>query len=134
MTDASSRSADDRPMIEWVVGCFSALLVACVGGFLAYEAAFGEATPPALAASIGRIERERSGTVVEVLVRNDGDRTAAGVVVQVATTGVDGRQVRKTIRFDYVPGHGTRRGAFLLEGAELSQADMQLSIDGFTEP
>lgn len=134
MAEGNRREAGGRPAIEWVVGFVSAALVSCIIAFLAYEALFGGATPPDLAVSIDRVDRMRNGTLVEVIVRNDGDRTAAGVVAQVATMGAAGQRIRKTIRFDYVPGHATRRGAFLLDDAGISPADLQLSIDGFTEP
>lgn len=134
MAEGNRSEAGGRPAIEWVVGFVSAALVSCIIAFLSYEALFGGATPPDLAVSIDRVDRMRNGTLVEVIVRNDGDRTAAGVVAQVVTTGAAGQRIRKAIRFDYVPGHATRRGAFLLDDAGISPADLQLSIDGFTEP
>lgn len=133
MTDDSS-GAGGRPAVEWVVGAVSAVLVACVAGFLAYQAAFGNTVPPRLSVSVDRFEPVSNGTLVEVVVRNDGDRTAAGVVAQLATADAQGQTIRKTIRFDYVPGHAARRGAFLLDDPQLSRADVRPSIDGFTEP
>lgn len=135
MAEGNRSEAGGRPAVEWVVGSVSLALVACIIAFLAYEALFGGAAPPVLGVSIDRFERMNNGsTVVEVIVRNDGDRTAAGVVAQVVTMGAAGQRIRKTIRFDYVPGHATRRGAFLFDDAGISRADLQLSIDGFTEP
>lgn len=132
--DGNSSRAGDRPAVEWIVGGVSAVLVACIAAFLAYQAAFGDSVPPRLSVSVDRFEQVSNGTLVEVVVRNDGDRTAAGVVAQVAMADGQGQTIRKTIRFDYVPGHATRRGAFLLDDPQLSRAEVRPSIDGFTEP
>jgi len=123
-----------RPYIEWVFGMISALLVAGLAGFLAYQAAFGEDRPPDLAASIERLERSGTGTLVMVMVVNHGDEAAADVGVEavVASAGTDA--IRKEIRFDYVAARAIRRGAFVVESPDVEAADIALRVHGYTEP
>lgn len=120
--------------MEWVIGAASAILIAGVVVFLAYEAMFADKEPPDLAVAIERLERTGNGTLVMVAVANRGDRAAAevGVETTVAISGED--PVRKQIRFDYVAAHAVRRGAFVLEGKIVEANEIDVTIHGFVEP
>ncbi|MDN2583828.1 hypothetical protein [Aquibium sp. ELW1220] len=123
-----------RPNIEWVFGMLSALLVAGLAGFLAYQAAFGEDRPPDLAATIERLERSGNGTLVMVVVANHGDAAAADVGLEAVVTAGGTIAMRKEIRFDYVAARAIRRGAFVVEGQDVEAGDVALRVHGYAEP
>ncbi|MEO9341196.1 hypothetical protein ABFT80_27785 [Mesorhizobium sp. SB112] len=120
-----------RPVIEWVLGGISAIVVSGLIVFLAYEALFGDNSPPRLVVSVDRIEQIGNGTLVTVSVSNDGDEAASAVMVVASTSG-DERQ--KTIELDYIAAHAVRRGAFIFDTTSLSENDIRLEIGGFVEP
>lgn len=123
-----------RPGVEWVFGLLSALLVAGLAGFLAYQAAFGENRPPDLSASIERLERSGTGTLVMVMVVNHGDEAAADVGVEAVVGSAGTDAVRKEIRFDYVAARAIRRGAFVVERRDVDAGDVALRVQGYAEP
>ena len=125
---------NSRPMIEWIFGGASAILIAGVMVFLAFEAAFGDKEPPDLAVTIDRLEKVSSGTLVMVTVTNRGDNAAAEVGVETTLTMSGEVPVRKQIRFDYVAAHAVRRGAFIVEGRIEEANDIEVTIHGFVEP
>lgn len=98
------RSANDRPMVEWIVGACACVAVAGLIAFLLLQALTGDTRPPRLSVTVERIERDGPGTVVRIAVVNHGDRAAAGVTVYAA----DGTAER-SVEFDYVAGHAVRR-------------------------
>jgi uncharacterized protein (TIGR02588 family) len=123
-----------RPTLEWAFGIVSAVLVASLAGFLAYEAAFGEDRPPDLTATIERLERSANGTLVMVAIANHGDAAAADVGLEAVVTTGGTVALRKDIRFDYVAARAIRRGAFVVEGQDVETGDVTLEVHGYTEP
>lgn len=132
MNDESGQSENTRPMIEWIFGAVSAVVVAGLLAFLAYEAAFGNDRPPDLTARIDKVESVANGTLVVVAVSNAGDAAAAQVGVEAVVPGEPA--VSKEIVFDYLPAHARRRGAFVLEGVDVAPADLRITIHGYVEP
>src|SRR5690606_25511132 len=121
------KDLQSRPMIEWIFGAVSALLVAGVIGFLAFEALFGDSRPPDLDVSIERIDKSAGGTLILVAVTNTGDKAAADVGIQARVSGPDGNAELREIRFDFVAAHSVRHGAFLVQGQDVESADVVLT-------
>lgn len=129
-----SLQSTDRPAVEWIVGAVSGLAVVVLIVFLFYQAAFRVEEPPVLSVAIEGIEQHPQGTVVKVVVANDGDEAAAAVSVR-ATRTIAGQDVAPSrIEFDHVAGHGIRRGRFVFSGAPLTADEVEIGIEGFVEP
>lgn len=123
---------EKRPLVEWAFGLASAAVIAALIAFLAYGALFGNGHPPDLRAAIEGTEPVGNGTLVRISLINMGEETAADVTVRADWPNLDGA-ASKTLRFDYVPAGSTRHGAFIIEGGDVTEAEMRLSVDGFSE-
>ncbi|MCO5147818.1 MAG: hypothetical protein M9895_16770 [Aquamicrobium sp.] len=123
------KSANDRPLVEWIVGGIACVAIAGLVGFLVFQALTGDSRPPRLSVTVEAVERGESGAVVRVAVRNHGDRAAAGVTVHAADGGAE-----RSIEFDYVAGHAVRRGAFVFPDADIVPDRLAVGIGGFVEP
>lgn len=130
MNRKENKHSNGRPALEWVVGVISAIVVLGILTFLGYEALFGEARPPDLLATIDRADDIEGGTLFGVTLSNRGDQAAAEITVEATGTNFP----RKEIRFDYVPSHAVRRGAFMIEGSGVSAEDVRLHVHGYVEP
>ncbi|MCV0397235.1 MAG: hypothetical protein K5872_14845 [Rhizobiaceae bacterium] len=128
------KDRNGRPVLEWIVGVTSAIVVCAIVAFLAYEALFGDMRPPDLAATIDRVEEVGDGTLVVIAVSNRGDQAAAEVVVEATLEGGDPEASGKEVRFDYVASHAVRRGAFVIEGQAVKGGDVRLQVHGYAEP
>lgn len=132
--DPSRQPAAARPVIEWIAGAISALVIVALVAFLVHRALFRDAVPPQLSATIEKIERIEGGTLVTVAVANGGDEAAAGVRVHASRRDAGRDAMLRQIEFDYVAGHAVRRGAFLFPDAQLAPGDLEIRIGGFIEP
>ncbi|MEO3385336.1 hypothetical protein [Mesorhizobium sp. CAU 1741] len=131
MSDDDNKS---RPLVEWVFGAVSAAVVAAVLVFLAHEAIFGASRPAEFTVIVDRLEELETGTLVMVTVANTGDEAAADIGVQ-AEISIDGQEPStREIRFDFIAAHAVRKGAFVVEGASISQDDLRFTVLGFVEP
>jgi uncharacterized protein (TIGR02588 family) len=117
----SSERKTDRPLVEWVAGALSCVLVVSLAGFLLHRALSEDRLTPRLSAAVEAIEQGARGALVRIVVSNDGDATAAAV------------RVRATRR-DYLAGRAVRRGAFMMPGTALAPEDIDIEIVGFVEP
>lgn len=119
-----------RPAAEWAVGAVSAILVACLVLYLGGQALFGETRPADLHASIEDATALDDATRVTVTVGNRGDEAAFAVTV--LATGADAA-VTRSIEFDYVAAHATRRGTLVFPG-RLEADEIRVVIGGYTGP
>ena len=134
MSGKKASSKDERPMIEWIFGALSALVVAGLLAFLAYKAITSTNTPPRLSVVIESLEPAGSATLVVVAVTNDGDKAAAQVGLQ-ATLARDGADAAPNeISFDFIAAGAIRRGAFLIDSPPFNKDDLRVTIHGFVEP
>lgn len=95
-----------KNVVEWSVFALSLVLVLALTGYLAYDVFRGAGDAPVFAFEFGAPAFQDSLYVLPVTVHNTGDRTAASVVVVVASGAEEAEVV-----FDYVPRHSTREGA-----------------------
>ena len=134
MTDQNTADSNRRPVLEWIVGAGSALLVCAIIVYLGHEALFGDTDPPELNATIDKVQRVSGHTLILVAVSNVGDQAAAEVVVGATVEGEQAETDQKEISFDYVASHSVRRGAFLLSGSNVNADDVHLAIQGYVKP
>lgn len=120
------------PPSEWAVAALGALLVLATLGYLGYGAVQGAGSPPRLSVRVDSVvagaARQR---MVMFTVRNDGERTAANVVVQ-GEVGSGEVGERSTATLDYVPARSERGGALLF--LDTTRAIPALRVVGYEEP
>ncbi|MBI1621021.1 hypothetical protein [Aquamicrobium zhengzhouense] len=127
------RPNENRPLIEWIFGAASAILVTALIAFLAHEAMFAGNIPPNLVAQIVEVEPLDTGTSVKFALSNRGDEAASAVTLVLSVPGTEVEAMQKSIEFDYVPGHAIRQGAFIVPG-DVAAKDIAIDISGYAEP
>ena len=123
-------ASEPRPLVEWVVGIASALVVAALAGDLIHRAMFEEPAPARLEVTLERVEPTGQGPVLRIVLTNLGDTAAAAVVV--SATPPD-PALRRQITFDHIAPRSTRRGTLILAAPHPS-GEVILAIDGYPEP
>lgn len=96
--------------LEWLVAALSALLVLGTIAFLLHAALGSPATPPRITIQVDSVVRAGPGWLVEFRARNDGETTAAGLVVEGELRAGTGPVEKSQVTIDYVPARGVRRG------------------------
>jgi uncharacterized protein (TIGR02588 family) len=99
--------------LEWMVFGASAVLVAATVGYLAYDAATLGDGPPRVSVTTGRAVPAPGGFALGVTVRNDGDRTAEEVMVEVEIERADGGTERASLLVPRLP-RGARSDATVI--------------------
>ncbi len=128
-----SRTHKRVPAIEWITGLAGLAIVLGTVGFIAYEAFRGGAEVPSLALTVERSKHGADGVVALVSVRNDSRQAAAEVLLEGVMRLRDGGEQRSQARFDYVPGHSTRRATLLFPAAR-EAGHLEVRILGYTTP
>jgi len=128
MTDKEKQKAGKKGVSRLQCACALAGLVItlCAAAVLA-RAAFSAPSPPALTITSEAVRRSSYGWVVEVVVANRGDLTAAAVDIE----GQVGDE-RSGASLDYVPGHGGKKASLVFSGAE--KPDPALRVRGWSAP
>lgn len=123
----------DPHWVEWLTGIASAIIVAGLTGWLAFEAATRSGEPPALSIVTGEVTRSDQGFRVMFEIRNLAPTTAAAVTVA-GEVRDDGRVVeRAEVTFDYVPAESKVDGALIFE-TDPDGRDLVVRPTGFTDP
>jgi uncharacterized protein (TIGR02588 family) len=89
--------------LEWTVFAASAVLVVATIGYLAYDAATLGDSPPLVSVAIGNATPVPGGFLLPLTVRNDGDRAAEDVLVEVEIERADGGTERAGLAVPFVP-------------------------------
>jgi uncharacterized protein (TIGR02588 family) len=140
-SEKRDRSGGDRlaqhakPSIwEWVAAGIGGVLVAAVLGFMAYEAAMLSPHPtPRLAIRIDTVVAYPSGYVVEFRAMNDGDATAANVLVQGDLRSDTTLVERSEAVIDFVPAGSSRPGGLVFKN-DPRRHKMEVRPVGFDIP
>ena len=127
------RERHDPHWIEWLTGAVSALLIAAMLGWLAWEAFTRDATPPDLAVKVLTTERTAAGYRVTFDIYNTATTTAAAVTVVGRLT--EGEQVieENEVVFDYVAAESSSNGAILFRNDPAGRT-MDIRAIGYTDP
>jgi uncharacterized protein (TIGR02588 family) len=118
--------------LEWMVFSLSLLLIALVLGVLLYEQLTSENLPPRLVVEIGATVRSPAGFAVPIELRNDGDRTAEAVQIEVVLVS-GSEQERATATLAFVP-HGSRRRAWVTFRHDPAKGSLTTRVVGYEEP
>ncbi|WP_274426036.1 TIGR02588 family protein [Chelativorans sp. YIM 93263] len=120
-------------IIEWIVGTVSALLTLAMIGFLSYHAFEKQNTIPQLAVVVEEIRPVDDVYHAAFRIVNEGNATAAGVLV-VGELRSGGEVVEeREVTFDYVPSLSERQGALIFEN-DPSTHNLQIEPHGYSEP
>ena len=118
---------------EWGIAACGLAFVLLVLLELGWTAAFEQRLPAQLSASPISIEKSGSGFLLRFEVANDGDETAARLLVS-GTLRRDGAAVeRSEAVIDYVPAHSTRRGGLMFR-LDPSAYELILRPEGYSDP
>lgn len=122
-----------RPM-EWLLAGASALLLAGMVGYLAWEGIARPDGPPQVVVLAGEPRAVAGGFLVEFTARNDGRSSAANVqIVGELGQPPDGVLERSEAVLDYVPEGSTRRG-WLRFTRDPARHGLAVMVGGQTEP
>jgi uncharacterized protein (TIGR02588 family) len=116
--------------LEWVLGAVAAVAVLSIIGFLAWQGLGDSQTDPKLA--VEPVDSAAEGQL-RFAVRNDGGRTATGVVVSLMLRDGDRVVEDRQLTIDYLPGHSETMGAFVLTPGS-GGLQQELSVDGYVDP
>lgn len=117
--------------LEWTVFAGGLALLLAVVGFLVVEAIAAEGRPATLSVELGeptRRDTEPAQVVVPVTVRNDGDRAAEAVLVE-----VERGDERGQVEIHDVPRMSSRTGSVAFPPSARS-GELRARIVGYTEP
>lgn len=117
-----------RPMVEWVIGALSAVMVLALLGFLAIEGIARAPGEPRFRVEILAIEQAAEGIAARIEVINEGEAAAAAVTVE----GTTASGQHASIQFDYIAGHGRRRGVLYFPDG--NGAGLEIHVSGHVMP
>jgi uncharacterized protein (TIGR02588 family) len=130
---ARSKALRETPLLEWLVGALSLLLVLGVAGFLLNDAFRSPPSPPRITFEVDSIVRAGRGYLVELRARNAGRTTAAGVEIEGELLGDTGTVETTGVTIDYVPAEGvTAAGLFFTEDPR--QHRLEIRPKGYDRP
>lgn len=121
--------------LEWTVFAGGLALLVAVVGFLVVEAVAAEGRPATLSVELGEATRravEPAQVVVPVTVRNDGDRAAEGVLVEVER-GTGEAALRGQVEIDDVPRMSSRTAVVTFPPGP-GAGELRARIVGYSEP
>lgn len=118
---------------ELVFAAIGLLLVLGTVGFLIFRGATTGSRPPAIRIEQRGVTPQRQGYVLEVDVRNDGDRTAAALTLEGELELPDGKKETADVSLDYVPSSSHRRAGLFFEHNP-QKYPLKLRAKGYQEP
>ena len=127
------RNASEAPLAEWIVGGIGLLLTGAAIAVLATEALRRDNTPPAVSVSVLEVTPQPEDWLVEVLVSNDGEETAAALGIEGRLADGNGTVETSEATIDYLPPHSRRRAGlfFTRDPAGLT---LEVRAVGYEEP
>ena len=118
--------------LEWIVFAASAVLIAGVIGVLVYATVSSEGRPPSLSITPGTAQPTAGGFAVPLEVRNEGDRTAEDVQIEV-TLAIGPDTERSTAVLPFVP-HRSHRRAWVTFENDPARGTVLARVVGYREP
>jgi uncharacterized protein (TIGR02588 family) len=117
----------------WAIASVGLVLVAGSIGFLLYEAAAGDASPPDVTVRVDSISPTRSGFLVTFRAINEGGSTAEGLTVEGELKKGDGSVETSNTTIEYVPSHSEREGGLFFT-SDPRQSELRLRAKGYEKP
>jgi uncharacterized protein (TIGR02588 family) len=121
------------PLVEWVAGLVSAVILLGTIGYLVYATLQPGSDEPILTVTVVQTRESDGSFVVDVEVRNRSRGAAADVHIAGRVRSVDSFEAHGEARVDYVPGFSTRR-ASLVFGVDPGGHGAVVRIVGYSRP
>jgi uncharacterized protein (TIGR02588 family) len=125
---------NDAPYWMWGIAFLGLALVVGSIGFMLYEAAAGDSSPPDVTVHVMSILPTRGGYLVKFRAVNEGGSTAEGLTVEGALlkNGTEIVESSNTV-IEYVPAHSEREGG-LFFASDPRQSELKLRAKGYENP
>jgi len=123
--------AEKIPLLEWVSAGVGLVLALAALGFTAWDAAFGERSPPSIEVRLVRVTPTPYGFVVGIEAVNHGGTPGAQVTIEGALDG-QGEPETASATFDYVPEQSTVTGGLIFQ-SDPRQGRLRLSAKGYLD-
>lgn len=104
-----------RNWLEWVTLTISSIVVISTFGYLSWLALTAENMDASLTATVGEIRQNGDTFDVSVTVRNEGDKTAENVRVNLVLETPGKGTDEAELMIPYVPYHSERKGTASFE-------------------
>lgn len=118
--------------LEWVVFGISCLLVVGSVGFLLLTAVTRKDGPADLRIAVGEITTKGDSTHVQIVLTNEGTKTAAAVKVHL-TASYGNEERGSDVDVDFVPRGGKREAIAVFSGTE-RPGQITPKVVGYVEP
>lgn len=120
--------------LEWVVFGVSLLVLAGVGGLLAWDAVATDGRPPHLVVGQPQITRYDNALEATVQIHNAGDQAVEQVRVELWMRAGAGDERRGSFTIDLLPGGASRSGAVIFLGVRPGEAQAAARVVGYRVP
>jgi uncharacterized protein (TIGR02588 family) len=129
-----TQKLDEAPVWMWGIGVFGLALILGSIGFMLYQAAVGESSPPDVTVQTQSIVTTRNGYLVTFRAVNEGGSTAEGLTVEgvLRRNGNEIVESSSTI-IEYLPAHSEREGGLFFTG-DPRQHELLLRAKGYEKP
>jgi uncharacterized protein (TIGR02588 family) len=123
----------EAPWWMWGIAALGLIFVLGSIGFMLYEAAAGDTSPPDVTVRIESITPTRNGFLVKFRALNEGGSTAEGVTVVGELTNGSGRVEDSDTTVDYLPSHSEREGGLFFTN-DPNAHELRLRAKGYEKP
>lgn len=121
------------PLWMWGIAVLGLVLVLGSIGFMLYEAAAGDSSPPDVTVRVDSIRPTQNGFLIEFRAINEGGTTAQGLTVEgELRSGTDSVEISNTT-IEYVPSHSERAGGLFFK-SDPRQYELQMRAKGYEKP
>ncbi|MBC8067821.1 MAG: hypothetical protein IAG13_05755 [Deltaproteobacteria bacterium] len=135
MTTEQDTKAGERTKrrLETIAGTLGALLTAGTLAVLVYDGIAGDGGPPAIVVESGAARVVDDKYVIDITVRNDGDQTAAAVVIEGALRRGDTIVETRELELDYVSPRTVHTGGLVFTH-DPALHELELHAKSWTTP
>ena len=130
---ASKNENKQIPFLEWMTAAIGLILVGGALCFIVYQAVTDGEKPPLLKVNSGAVEKTKAGYLVKFVVENDGDETAADVIVEGKLTKAGEEIEMSSATLDYAPSNSKRDGGFYFKN-DPQEANLEILVKGYQKP
>ncbi len=132
--EQENKSLRERTSIyEWIVAFIGLALVLFSVGYVAYDGLTSKNTPPNLIVNVTSVKRLAIGYLVQFKVKNEGEQTAANVVIKGKLSKNEREIETKTTTVDYVASNSEHTGGlFFTENPEENK--LEINAVGYENP
>jgi uncharacterized protein (TIGR02588 family) len=124
---------DDAPLWMWGIGLLGLLFILGSIGFMLYEAAAGDSSPPDVTLQVESILPTKHGFLVEFRANNEGGRTAEGLTVEGELRNGEEVVESSETTIEYVPSHSERAGGLFFT-QDPREYELELRAKGYETP